>query len=137
MNEKTFAKVRLATTLAVNALVVIGILLHNVYIALVGVAAGLVFLWIMRRRTKAVLVDERVEMVANKAARATFVYSSLVFGLTALFLFGVGRLSDEPEFFNFIDALGLLFAFVTMFLLLVYAVTYKYFDRSYGADNTQ
>ncbi|MFH1426329.1 MAG: DUF2178 domain-containing protein [Candidatus Kerfeldbacteria bacterium] len=129
----TKCKGRLGTTLLVNAAVLLGILLHSIFIALIGVGVGLVFLWIMRRRTTEVIIDERVQAIGDKAARVTFTYITLVLGLTSIILMVLSQGSELP----FTESLGLVFAYITMMLLLVYTFTYKYYNRAYGAEDNK
>jgi uncharacterized membrane protein len=117
-------RVRIVTLVLVAGVVSVGVVRNNFILALVGVVVGMLFLVMVRRRMKVVLVDEKTEKVCDKAGRAAFGVAAAVLGVSSVVLVFVGR-QGEP----YLEALGTLVSYLVLFMLLVYGVFYYYFKK--------
>ena len=82
--EKTHNVFRMAIMIAVVGGVLTGVMKNNPIIALISVVAGMILLFIIRRKYKVTLTDERLEQIRLKAGESTF--RVIVVGFTLLFL---------------------------------------------------
>lgn len=99
-------------------------------LAVVGLGAvvvGMLFMVLVKTRVKEVMVDERMMTVAGKAGEITYRVVTLVMGLGALMLMTIG----QGEGMEYLNALGLIFAYIAMFSIGVYALSYWLFNRDY------
>jgi uncharacterized membrane protein len=112
--------IKLVTLGAVGLAMGVAIWLNNVVLGLLGVMVGLIFLGLVKGKVRAVVEDERTEMVGLKAARATYVVFTITLAVTALMMIFFGKWGTVPA--TYLSSLGI-------FLILLYSVFYRYFDR--------
>jgi len=126
MNVKKYRKIRVLVFLFVAAIVSISTIRESYVLALLGVLTGILFLSIARAKTK-VVIDEREKSVREKAAQMTYAVFAPTLGIGSLLML----ISYRGEFY-YIESLGMIFAYITLFLIALYALSYHFFNRKYG-----
>jgi uncharacterized membrane protein len=130
MNYQQFKKIRLLIIALVVVIMAAAVTIDNFYLAISGVLIGMLFLHLVRIRFKQVMVDERVISVSGKASRMTYVFITLLLGLLSLFFIFSGRFHED----FYIETLGVIFSYVVMLNIAIYAISYRYFNKKYGGD---
>lgn len=132
MDYDVYIWLRRIIILAVLAVIGFGIWQHNIVPVLLSAGLGIVSLLILRSKTNAVLVDERVERIADRASRVAFSLSALIFGLVSLAFLVFTR-----QRMLFPQALGTLFGYVAIFMLALYLLLYWVYSRQMGGDHEE
>lgn len=134
MNEKKYKKIRIVVSLFVAMLVSVSINMHSYLLAIAGVLTGLLFLSVVRLKTK-IKIDEREKTIREKAANLTYAIFAPTIGIGA-FLLLVPSYSGLSIFskgeFTYLESLGMVFAYLTLFLISLYAISYHFLNRKYG-----
>lgn len=135
MNYKQFKRMKALTASFVSATVAIAVIYNNIILALVGVVIGILFLFLVRKKTKAVLVDERIQNISGRAARLTYTILTITIAFLSLIFILGGRRLGEPNY----ETLGIIFSYIALFSMALYSLSYKYFSKKYGeeADDEQ
>jgi uncharacterized membrane protein len=128
MNYKQFKRMKALTASFVSATVAIAVTYNNIILALAGVVIGMLFLFLVRKKTKAVLVDERIQSIAGYAARLTYTILTITVAFLSLIFILSGRQFNEPNY----EMLGIILSYVTLFSVALYSLSYKYFSKKYG-----
>lgn len=131
MNAQQHRRLRMAAILFLSVIVAISLWLNNYLLAAAGLGAGLLFLLLVRSPGMRP-VDEREQSIREKAAAATYTVYAATIGLSAVILLLWSRRG-----FVYLEALGLLFAYLTLFLIALYAVSYQFFGRKYGGGRDE
>jgi uncharacterized membrane protein len=131
MNTHRYRQVRAAALIFMAAVVVVSIWLDMLLLAGAGVLTGLLFLVLVRSQTK-ISVDEREQTIRDKAASATYGIFAATIGISAVLLLLFSRRG-----YLYLEAVGLVFAYLTLFLIALYAVSYQYFNRKYGGGGSE
>ncbi|MFN8464227.1 MAG: DUF2178 domain-containing protein [Caldilineaceae bacterium] len=131
MNTHRFRQVRAAALIFMAAVVVVSIWLDMLLLAGAGVLTGLLFLVLVRSQTE-ISVDEREQTIRDKAASATYGIFAATIGISAVLLLLFSRRG-----YLYLEAVGLVFAYLTLFLIALYAVSYQYFNRKYGGGRRE
>lgn len=131
MNTQQYRYVRVAVILFMAAVVVVSLWLNNHLLAAAGIVTGLLFLLLVRSRAR-ILVDEREQSIREKAAAATYTIFAATIGVSAVILLLWSRRG-----FVYLEALGLLFAYLALFLIALYAISYQFFNRRYGGGGDE
>lgn len=139
MNRKPYNQLGIIILLFLAALTAVaGFRNHHLPIIL-GLLTVLVFLMSTRPRAK-LMVDEREESIQEKAARSTYAIFVPMFGVTAILLLlpssGLFTVFARGEF-AYLEAIGMIFAYLTLFLLAIYAISYYFINRKYGGNDDQ
>ncbi|MDD4352215.1 MAG: DUF2178 domain-containing protein [Candidatus Gracilibacteria bacterium] len=130
MNLKEFRTVRILVAFFVALTVSVAVSLDNGYLALAGVSIGMLFLFIVRKKVKQPLYDERIKSVSGEAARMTYAIVTIVLAFFSLMLMFGGRNADNI----FLESLGITLSYTALLNIAVYAVMFKYYNSKYGAD---
>jgi uncharacterized membrane protein len=131
MNIQLYGRLRIATLLFMVVVVLLSLWLNNYFLAAAGVVTGLLFLLLVRSRAR-VFVDEREQSMREKAAAATYTIYAGTIGISALLLLLFARRG-----FPYLEALGLVLAYLTLFLIALYAISYQFFNRKYGGGGNE
>lgn len=131
MNTQQYRYVRVAVILFMAAVVAVSLWLNNHLLAAAGIVTGLLFLLLVRSRAR-ILVDEREQSIREKAAAATYTIFAATIGVSAVILLLWSRRG-----FVYLEALGLLFAYLALFLIALYAISYQFFNRRYGGGGDE
>ncbi|MBU2566925.1 DUF2178 domain-containing protein [Patescibacteria group bacterium] len=130
MNLKQFKITRIAIAFFIGATVAISTVTDNIILAFSAVLIGMIFMFMVRKRTKAVLSDERTEKIAGTAARVTYSILTTFIAFLGLFLIMSGQSSGEA----FTESVGTILSFTALLSVAIYALSYKYFSKYYGDD---
>ncbi|MDD4995075.1 MAG: DUF2178 domain-containing protein [Patescibacteria group bacterium] len=133
MNYKQFKRMRLLTASFVSATVAIAVVYNNIVLALAGVVIGLLFLLLVRKKTNAVIIDERIQKIGDRAARLTYTTLTLATAFLSLIFIVIGRRIGEANY----ETLGIILSYITLFSLALYSLSYKYFSKKYGETDDE
>lgn len=131
MKYSTFKRIKILITSFVSATVAIAIVYNNMILAFAGVLIGILFLILVRKTTRTVLVDERVKVISGNAARLTYVVLTSVLGILSLMLILSGRRTGD----FYTETLGIIFSYITLLSLAIYSMSYKYYIKKYGTKD--
>jgi uncharacterized membrane protein len=118
--------VALVTTI-LAAVVAWSVIAQNMMVAVAGVSASMILLYLLKRRVKEVMVDERVHRISQMASRTTLQIFGWVSAASAFILIVFGK--GIPTGF---EQAGYTLAYATCALLLMYSVFYKYYESKFG-----
>lgn len=126
MDTKRSKQFRVAALLFMGAVVAVAVWLNNYLLAGAGLLTGLLFLFVVPTNAP-LAADEREQTIREKAAASTYaIYGGTIGAGAVILLLGAGR------GFVYLEALGLVFAYLTLFLIALYAVSYRFYNRKYG-----
>lgn len=137
MDIKKYKKIRVVIALFVGALVSVSVNIHSYVLAIVAVLTGMLFMILVRAKTKMVK-DEREVSIREKAANLTYAIFTPVLGLGSfllLFPSNSGLSVFSKGDFVFLESLGMVFAYLTLFLIALYSISYFYLNRKFGGGN--
>jgi uncharacterized membrane protein len=132
MSLKTYRLLRIFTSIFVAMTVSSAVVSNNFNLAIFAVAAGMIFLFVIKRKTKGVLVDERLQTVGEKAARASYVITTITMAISSFILVFMGR-TGAP----YLTPLATILSYLTLFSMFIYSVAFSYFNHKYGSDNEE
>jgi len=127
MKARTFVWAKALILIFMMVVVGFAYINQNPFLGVGAVVIGMLFMVLVKSRVKEVMVDERIMNVAGKAAEITYRVVTLTCGLGALMLLTFG----QREGMEFLHALGLIFAYIAMFSIGVYALAYWLYNRDY------
>lgn len=130
MNLKQFSLIRMAILLFIGILVLTAILIDDLYLAIASFLIGMLFIFLVQEKYKKVIIDERVVTVSGQAARMTYAFVTLLLGVLSLFLI----LSGQRDEMYYIESLGVIFGYLAICNIAVYAIFFHYFNKKYGGD---
>lgn len=131
MDEKTFKTLKILVTAFLAALVFLALLRTQYALAVIAFVAGSLFLTIVRS-TGGLVVDEREQIVREKAAQLTYLIFTPTLGLSAL---GLLFLSHDSNYF--LESLGVIFAYLTLFQITLYTLSSFFIDRKLGGNGQE
>lgn len=109
----------------------IAVTLNNTFLALTAVISGMLILTLVRKKTKTVIVDERIQNISGQAARLTYAILTTFVGLISIFFILSGNQNNDA----YVQSLGTILSYITLLSIGLYAVSYKYFNNKYGASD--
>lgn len=130
MDYKTFMFFRILIGVFIAAIVAVSAAINNFYLAVASVLIGVLFMFLVKSKFKQITVDERVISVSGLASRITYTIVTVLLAVLGMFLIFSGRHSQDI----FVEAVGTIFCYIAMFLVAIYAVSYHYFNKKYGAN---
>jgi len=139
MSPKRYNQIRAAVAVFVGTIVSIGVTRDSYLLAVAAMVTGMMFLVLVRTKAK-IKSDEREITVREKAAQATYAIFAPTLGLGAfLLMFPThSRLSVFAKGdFLYLESLGMIFSYLTLFLISLYAISYGYFNRKYGGGDEE
>ncbi len=139
MDRKKYKQLRVLLTLFVSALVAVAVMRSSYLLASVGIVTGIFVTLILRSHVK-VKTDERESVVQEKAARMAYGIFAPTMGVSALLLLlptksGLAVFSRGE--FAYIESFGIVFAYVTLFLITLYGISYHYYNKKYGGSSDE
>lgn len=97
------------------------------------------FMILVRSRAK-IKTDEREVTIQEKAAKMTYAIFAPTLGITAFLLLlpskGGISIFSKGEWL-YIESLGMVFAYLTLFLIAIYAISYHFFNKKYGGGGNE
>ena len=139
MNIKKYRQVRVLIFLFVTALVILSVMQNSYLLAVVAVITGMFFLTVVKAKT-VVRIDEREKTIREKAAQLTYAIFAPTIGIGAVLLLipsysGLSVFSKGE--FTYLEALGIVFAYLALFLITIYAISYCFLNRKYGGGGNE
>ena len=131
MEYKIFKKVRILIKLFVFATVTIAVVYDNMILALAGVLIGMLFFFLVKGKTKAVLVDERIKSIGRHATYLTYWFLTCIIAFFSLVFIISGRQTGESQ----IETLGIVLSCVTFLSLAIYSISYRYYLKRYSDED--
>jgi hypothetical protein len=133
---------RVIVAIFVFAIVAVAVLSDRYFLAIAGIwvgmilliSAGIIFIILALSKAK-MKTDERGATVQEKAARITFTIFAPTIGIAAFLLLfpsqsGLSAFSSGN--WLYLESLGMIFAYLTLFLIVIYAISYYFCNRKYG-----
>jgi len=139
MNVKKYRKLRVLVIFFVSAIVGLSVSLDSYLLSSIGVFTGMVFLVLVRLKTKTT-IDEREKTVREKAAQLTYAIFAPTIGIGTFILLipshsGLAVFA-KGEFF-YLESLGVVLAYLSLFLIALYAISYFFLNQKYGGGNEE
>lgn len=115
-------------------LIVLGWIIENYLLVGIGLLAGTIGALLFKQ-----MVDEREKTIREQATKLTYSIFTPTIALGSLFLliFTSGRLPTVKEEFYYLQSLGVIFAYLTLFLMTLYAIFYFYLSKKYGGGDEE
>lgn len=139
MNRKKYNQLRVVVTIFVSAIVSLAAAQGSYLLAFMGVATGLIFMTFVRLKAK-IRIDEREEAIREKAAQLTYAIFAPTIGIGA-FLLLIPYQKISPVFakgeFVYPESLGTIFAYLALFLIATYAISYHFLNRKFGGGGNE
>jgi len=123
--------------LFVGAIVAVAVKQNSYLLATIGIFTGMLFLGLVRSKTK-IVIDEREKTIREKAAQLTYAIFAPVIGIGAfllLFPSNSGLSVFSKGEFIYLESLGMIFAYLTFFLIVVYSISYFFLNKRFGGGN--
>lgn len=134
MDRKKYNQIRVVIVLFISALVSIAAVRGSYLLATIGVFTGMIFMAFVRAQAK-IKTDEREVLIREKAANLAYAIFAPTIGIGA-FLLLVPSQSGLSVFsrgeFAYLDSLGMIFAYLTLFLIAIYSISYHFLNKKYG-----
>lgn len=127
---KTYRQIRAVVAFFVAMLVSISTVRDNQILAFVAVITGMLFMILARSKAK-VVIDEREKTVREKAAQLTYAIFAPTIGLGSFLLISFGKNN------LYLESLGQVLAYLTLFLISLYAISYYFLNRKFGGDRSK
>ena len=131
MNNKTYQKYRVGIAIFTSLIVGIAVSRDNTILAIAGVLIGMAFMMAVRSKTK-LLLDERQKMVREKAAQMSYAIFAPTIGLGSLILILLA-----PEGSYFMEAIGMVLAYLSLFFIALYSISHYFINRKFGGDGEE
>jgi len=139
MDRKKYNQFRVIVSLFVAAVVGLAVVNDSYLLSVAGVLTGMLFMIGVRVKAK-IKVDEREATVQEKAARMTYAIFAPTIGISALLMLMPSR-SGIAVFakgeFGYLDSVGMILAYLALFLIAVYAISYRFFNQEYGGGDEE
>ena len=139
MDRKKYKQLRAVVALFVGAIVALAVIRDSYLLAAAGVLTGMVFMVLVRVKAK-IRTDEREATVQEKAAKMTYVIFAPTIGIAAFLLLlpskGGISIFSKGEWL-FVESLGMVFAYLALFLIAIYAISYHFFNRKFGVGGNE
>ena len=129
MDIKRYKLIRILVVMFIAVMVSAATTTGNYILAIIGLVIGIAFMRIVRAKSN-ILVDEREITLRQKAAHLTYAIFMPVIGLSSflLLVFARGK-------YHYLESLGLVLAYLTLFIIGVYALSYLYLNKQHGGDD--
>jgi len=126
MSKNRLKFFRMLIVIIMGALVGWSVAIGNAIIPIPVVIGGLLLLYLLRKRVKEVIEDERIHKINEQASRVTLQVFGIVAALTGAILIALshGGLSDFRQ-------AGFTLAYSVCFLLIIHLILLSYFTRKY------
>ncbi len=136
MNRKRYTQFRVVVAFFIGLIVSVAVVRDWYLLAVAAVTTGMIFLALVRSRVK-IRTDERERTIQEKAARITYMVVVPSFAIVALLLLlpskGGLAVFSRGEWV-FIESIGMIFAYISLLLIMVYAISYHLFNTKYGGS---
>ena len=127
MTVAQYKKTNLALFAILLGIIVFSLWKGFIFLTFLGIGFYMAIVSLLKTRVRGILADERQTLVGAKAAETSFRVIVPLLMFTSLAL-----LSANKEGFHYLQSLGLILAYVTCLAIVIYQITYWYFDRQTG-----
>lgn len=139
MNIKKYRQTRATIIFFIGAIILISIFLKIYLLAVISVLTGIFFLSVVRFKTN-VVVDEREQDIKEKAANTAYAIFTPTIGLGSFLLLfpsysGLSVFSKGE--FLYLESLGIIFAYLTLFLITLYIISFYFLNKKYGGGQDE
>jgi len=127
MKLEQYKKIRSAITVAIAALIGVGVVQNSIFLALVAITFGIVAMYLLRQGLTEIEQDERAIFIRSKAASTTLVMTTVamaIVGLSLVFLSG--------QWIGNYEQIGYLLAFQANIILALNALLNYYYRNKLG-----
>jgi len=139
MNSKRYKQIRIFVAIFISITMSISVNLNSYLLGIIAVLVGMLFLTLVRSKTK-ITVDEREKTIREKAAQLTYAIFTPTIGIGSFILLipsysGLAVFSKGE--FTYLESLGMIFAYLTLFLIAIYSLSYHFLNRKYGGGGNE
>ncbi len=139
MDRKKYNQLRVVVILFVSVIVALAVISNSYLLSAAGVVTGMLFMALVRSKVK-IAIDEREATVREKAAQMTYAIFAPTIGIGAFLLLvpsysGISVCAKGE--FTYLESLGMVFAYLTLFLIAIYAISYYFLNRKYGGGTNE
>jgi uncharacterized membrane protein len=139
MTIKQYKQVRAAIAVFIGMLVSIATVRDSYLLAIAAVVTGMLFLILVRTKVR-VVIDEREKLMREKAAQLTYAIFAPTIAIGSFMLLLPSK-SGMAVFakgeFVYIESLGMILAYLALFLIALYAICYYFLSRQYGGSGDE
>lgn len=139
MNTKTYRQLRVLVALFVGIIVSLAVGKDSYLLAVAGVLTGMVFMALVRSKAK-MRTDEREQAIQEKSARMAYAIFAPTIGLASFLLLlptkGGFSVLKNGEWL-YVESLGMILAYLTLFLIATYAISYHFFNKKFGGGGEE
>jgi len=139
MDRKRYKQLRAIVAFFVVGIVGLAVTRNSYLLATAGVLTGMVFIVLVRSTAK-IRTDERELAIQEKSARMTYAIFAPTLAVAAFFLLFPSKsglsIFSKGEWL-YIESLGMVFAYLTLFLITLYAIAYHFFNRRFGGGSNE
>lgn len=139
MNRKFYNRLRVLVAVFVLVIVGIATLNDSYLLSATGILTGMVFMILVRSQVK-IRIDEREKTIREKAAQMTYAIFAPTIGIGAFILLIPYR-ELSPVFakgeFTYLESLGMILAYLSLYLISVYAIAYYFLNRKFGGSGRE
>ena len=129
MDYKTYKNWRSALVIIIGAVTAASVITGNVYTLISAVLAGMIVIFILQRRVKEVINDERTYAIAYKAARLTMSVVGVSMAIIGAILLALSRDNLSAT----LAQVGFALEYATCGLLVINLAAYTYYSRKLGS----
>lgn len=139
MEAKRYKQARVIIIFFIGIVIAVSVVLNLYLLSLIGFFTGILFLSLVRSKTR-ITIDEREQTIREKSAQLAYAIFAPTLGIGA-FLLLVPSNSGLSVFskgeFAYLESLGTIFAYLTLFLIAIYAISYHFLNRKYGGGGNE
>lgn len=139
MERKRYRQLRVVVILFVGALLGLAVTSNSYLLGVVAVSTGMLFLALVRTTVK-IRIDEREMTVREKAAQLTYAIFAPTIGIGSFLMLFPSQSGLEvfsKGEFSYLESLGMVFAYLSLFLIVLYAISYYFINRRYGGGHEE
>lgn len=139
MNTKKYKQIRIIALLFVISIITISVFLKFYLLTIFSIFTGILFLSLVHTNNKNI-VDERELSIQEKATDFTYSIFAPTIGIGAFILL-IPSYSGLTVFSNgeflFLESLGIIFAYLTLFLIALYSISYFFLAKKFGGKKDE
>jgi len=139
MTLKKYRRLKLIVMLLILAIITISLLSKTYLLSFAAIVTAILFSSLIRFQNDS-SSDEREQSIKEKSANITYTIfiSTLSLGTFIMMFPSVSGLSvfSKGEFI-YMESLGVVFAYLTLFLITLYSISYTFLNRKYGGKSDE
>lgn len=139
MNTKKYKQVRIIAIIFLTLLIIASLFLKIYLLTFFTILTGILFLSLVHSNNRNI-IDERELSIQEKAADFTYSIFAPTLGIGTFILIIPSR-SGSAIFSNgeflFLESLGTIFAYLTLFLISLYSISYFFLSKKFGGKQDE